>query len=117
MDNLFNIIKASDIAAKTTNAYMYDIYGKKQWVEVIAFLLENGSDEEQAEWIVRSKHMRWCNDNLDVDDKSQFPQCLGEDAEWEYMQEHFLADFFINVYYPENFNNVKQDALETFEEL
>ena len=68
---LFEILKASDLAGRTTDAYMYDIYKRSEWTKCIVFLMDQGLDEDQIDWIVRSKHMRWADDVEDGETRSE----------------------------------------------
>lgn len=83
MNDSFDVIKASDLAIKTSNAYMHDLYGRENWIQCILFLLAEGLDEDQIESIVRSKHMRWS---------------------WQEIPFEIVKDF--KRYYAENRNNI-----------
>ncbi len=58
----FDVIRATEMAARTSNAYKYDGYGQEQWILIILFMMSYKVDEAQIEWILRSKHMRWAGD-------------------------------------------------------
>ena len=86
MDNLFNILKATELADATSDAYKFDSFGRDEWLKCIVFLYSKGLDPSQVEYILRSKHMRWSED-------FQFTSESDSDA-------------FIN-YYHANFNHVQ----------
>ncbi len=88
MNELFDIIKAGEIRGRTINAYMYKTYGQDEWVKCILFLYDKGFTANQIEEILRSKHMRWANDN---------------EREWETASETFIN------YYSCNSNGIKGD--------
>jgi hypothetical protein len=56
----FNL-RALAMAEKTSDAYSFERYGEKSWLANTKFLLAKYT-EEQVEWILRSKHMRWAAD-------------------------------------------------------
>jgi len=56
---------AKALAEKTKDAYSHDRYGKKSWLAQTKFLLTKFT-EEQVEWILRSKHMRWAADKFET---------------------------------------------------
>jgi hypothetical protein len=58
---------AADVALITDDAYAREtgIYSRKQWRMIAALLLERARySQAAAEWILRSKHMRWADDEL-----------------------------------------------------
>jgi len=50
------------ISTETDDAYMYDSYGEKRWMDNITELLEYGYTRNTVVWIVRSKIERWADD-------------------------------------------------------
>ncbi len=56
---------AKALAEKTKDAYSAERYGKKCWLAQTKFLLIHFT-EEQVEWILRSKHMRWAADKFET---------------------------------------------------
>lgn len=59
-DTVKNRTLAVALAAKTADAYSADRY--LNWTAVCAMLVRSGYTEQQAEAILRSKHMRWAAD-------------------------------------------------------
>lgn len=53
---------AAELATKTRDAYMAPDYGEAAWRECARFLFAEGFTADEAEWILRSKHMRWADD-------------------------------------------------------
>lgn len=92
MTDVFKVVKATGLAAKTTGAYMYSIYGHKDWVQCIVFMMDIGIHEDLIEWILRSKHMRW--------------------ADGDSMEDGYGIDSF-KEYWRANRNNVQDDARNT----
>ena len=67
---LFDTIKASDIASRTEDSFKFGHYGRKRWIQCILFLFDQGCTASQIEWVLRSKHMRWSADQVsDVDEE------------------------------------------------
>ena len=56
---------AKMLAEKTKDAYSAERYGKKCWLAQTKFLLTKFT-EEQVEWVLRSKHMRWAADKFET---------------------------------------------------
>lgn len=50
------------IADATETAYMNCLYGPKNWMAAIKYLLSIGLSPLECEVILRSKHMRWASD-------------------------------------------------------
>jgi len=91
--NSFDAIKAFDLAIKTSDAYSYDRYGNDEWVKCIVFLMQEGYSEEEIDWVLRHKHMRWAGDGYD-------PTCAGFQSYYEGIKKSLrqaLTDIF-----PEN---------------
>lgn len=59
----WNILTASDLADKTSDAYSFDYYGETEWLKIVQFLLGQGLSKEAVEEIVRSKHTRQAADS------------------------------------------------------
>lgn len=55
----------SEIAERTNDAYSYERYGKKEWTLSAKLLIAEGFTREEAEWVLRSKWMRWAADVSD----------------------------------------------------
>lgn len=56
--------RAKALAEKTADAFSFDNY--RLWPSVCAMLLRRGYSEQEAEAILRSKHMRWAHDTSGV---------------------------------------------------
>lgn len=54
--------RATKLAEATADAYMADSYGATDWRACSLELLSRGLTVEEAEAILRSKHMRWADD-------------------------------------------------------
>ena len=53
----------------TKEAYSVDRFGDKLWEEIIVYLLNEGYSEDEIEWALLSKHMRWAGDFMEGYDK------------------------------------------------
>jgi len=53
---------AQALATKTADAYSWDNYGEKRWLDCCLMLLKRGFTEREAEAILRSKWTRWAGD-------------------------------------------------------
>lgn len=51
------------VAYSTVNAYSYYAYGPISWGQIVQHMSDEGMTAREIEEILRSKHMRWCNDN------------------------------------------------------
>ena len=68
MEDLFDNIKASALAAKTSDAYMFDMYGRSEWIKCIIFMYRQDLEDDVIEELLRSKHMRWADDQREVNE-------------------------------------------------
>ena len=59
------MINENDLHARTQDAYSFDRYGAEAWMNAIRLLIEFYTEEE-VEWILRSKYMRWAADRFGV---------------------------------------------------
>ena len=59
------MIDENALHARTQDAYSFDRYGAEAWMNAIRLLIEL-YDEEDTEWILRSKYMRWAADRFGV---------------------------------------------------
>lgn len=57
------MINENALHARTQDAYSFDRYGAEAWMNAIRLLIEL-YDEEDTEWILRSKYMRWAADRF-----------------------------------------------------
>jgi hypothetical protein len=55
---------------KTRDAYSFSYYGENGWRECIEMLFGEGWQESHVEAILRSKHMRWADDNTPTTEHS-----------------------------------------------
>ncbi len=60
------MINENALHARTQDAYSFDRYGAEAWMNAIRLLAEVGYDEEDIEWILYSKYMRWAADRFGV---------------------------------------------------
>ena len=64
---------------RTRDAYSFDRYGERAWMNAIR-LLAPSCTEEEVEWILRSKYMRWAADRFGDwsgdPDKIETTKCL-----------------------------------------
>lgn len=49
---------------QTRDAYSFDRYGEEAWRTAIVNLYAMGYNDEQVEWVLRSKYMRWAADHF-----------------------------------------------------
>ena len=59
------MINEDALHARTQDAYSFDRYGAEAWMQAIRLLIELYTEEE-VEWILRSKYMRWAADRFGV---------------------------------------------------
>lgn len=57
------MINEDALHARTQDAYSFDRYGAEAWMQAIRLLIELYTEEE-VEWILRSKYMRWAADHF-----------------------------------------------------
>lgn len=50
------------LARKTEDAYSVSRYGAKSWHACAMLLVRAGLADDEVEWVLRSKHMRWAAD-------------------------------------------------------
>ncbi len=77
------MIDENALHARTQDAYSFDRYGAEAWMNAIRLLIEL-YDEEDTEWILRSKYMRWAADRFHV--------WVPDDPEAEDSEGHELLD-------------------------
>ena len=53
----------TQVVAAAEGAYSQDRYTAFAWTRIARFLLHEGATQAEAEWVLRSKHMRWASDN------------------------------------------------------
>lgn len=58
--------EAAMIAARTTDAYSFDRYGRGPWTMIAKRLAQRGYDAQQIEAVLRSKITRWAADSARV---------------------------------------------------
>lgn len=58
---------AESLAIITKDAFSYDRYGKTQWLNIAKFLERQGLNTTEAEWVLRSKWMRWAGDQAYIE--------------------------------------------------
>ena len=54
--------RADLIAWRTGDAYSAPRYGMASWLACAKLLVRAGLDDDEVEWMLRSKHMRWAAD-------------------------------------------------------
>ena len=59
--------RADEIAEECEDAYSFDRYSASGWRASARLCAQKGFNEEQIEWILRSKWMRWAADHSDND--------------------------------------------------
>lgn len=57
------MINENALHARAQDAYSFDRYGAEAWMNAIRLLIELYTEEE-VEWILRSKYMRWAADRF-----------------------------------------------------
>jgi len=77
----FLLLKASDLASKTLTTYSAITYGYKEWLKIIAFLLDFGLTRRETEIIVRSKHTRWAANTANS-------EIVSAEVFFDYFEEH-----------------------------
>lgn len=60
------ITEARLLAEKTADAYSVDRYSKTEWKKAAMVLLARDFTPAEAEWVLRSKFMRWAADASDA---------------------------------------------------
>lgn len=58
-----SLVDVAMLSQATKDAYSYDRY--QDWTHCVLALAIEGYTKEQAEWILRSKYMRWAGDHSD----------------------------------------------------
>jgi len=77
-------MSTENILEETESAYSFDRYGEEEWLKCIEFMEQSNFKENEAIWVLRSKHMRWnadgCGDNDNVDFSEHFKDYLYQNA-------------------------------------
>lgn len=58
------MINENALHERTQDAYSFYRYGAEAWMNAIRLLAGVGYTEEEVEWILRSKYMRWAADQF-----------------------------------------------------
>lgn len=61
-----NTMNEQALLERTRDAYSFDRYGATAWANAIRLLDAEGYTEDEIEWILCSKYMRWAADHFGV---------------------------------------------------